>query len=189
MRWPKGPPHLALNSLLFIFFLGGGCFFSFFAFHKKKKVPPKKGHFGFIVECLPLFFLSLFCLPFFTFSFSVSLLLFFSCFLSAIVGFILVPCVCLFLCFSFFVAFVSWKEQHQNVKLERFVSSILFLFWVSCFVCLSNPFFLSLLFSWFKVVLVVQHQCFWFWKQQVEKHQLLVKTGVATKTFFEPVFH
>ena len=34
-----------------------------------------------------------------------------------------------------------------------------------------------------------QHQCFWFQKNKVEKHQFLVKRGVATKRFFyEPVF-
>ena len=30
----------------------------------------------------------------------------------------------------------------------------------------------------------VEHQCFWFQKTQVKKHQFLVKRGVATKRFF-----
>ena len=33
-------------------------------------------------------------------------------------------------------------------------------------------------------MLFVQHQCFWFQKNKVEKHQFLVKRGVATKRFF-----
>ena len=31
---------------------------------------------------------------------------------------------------------------------------------------------------------VVQHHCFWFQKTQVQKHQFLVKRGVATERFF-----
>ena len=39
-------------------------------------------------------------------------------------------------------------------------------------------------------MLFVQHQCFWFQKTQVEKHQFLVKRGVATKrVFYDPVFY
>ena len=65
VRWPKGPPHLALNPpyflfvfLVFIFLL---CF-PFFVFFNRQKdsFPPKKGHFLFIFQCLPLFLFSLF---------------------------------------------------------------------------------------------------------------------------------
>ena len=68
VRWPEGPPHLALNPPYFICFCFCCCFFVFFfAFfffflvslsllllEKKKPVfPPKKGHFLCIFSVSP----------------------------------------------------------------------------------------------------------------------------------------
>ena len=46
VRWPKGPPHLALNPPFLFFGLFVFFFFCFlvFAFARKKLFPPQKGH-------------------------------------------------------------------------------------------------------------------------------------------------
>ena len=115
-------------------------FFVFFPFLslllvEKTCFPPRKGHFLFIFECLPLFLLSLSWPPPFSICLALSLslsLLFFSFFpLVFLFCFLLVPCFCLFLCFSVFFAFVSWKEQHQNIQLQFFFINPFF-FLVSC---------------------------------------------------------
>ena len=64
VRWPKGPPHLALNPphfICFCFFLFFLCFlFLVFAFAGKKTLfSPKKGIFCVFFLCLPLFLFSL----------------------------------------------------------------------------------------------------------------------------------
>ena len=113
VRWPKGPPHLALNPSLFSFcFFFGFCFSSLLSFlcfliDKKLFFPPKKGHCLFIFQCLPLFLFSLFGAspPFFPFSFFVSLL-FFSFFLPSFLFFIFSFWFLLFL-FVVFAFFVS----------------------------------------------------------------------------------
>ena len=47
VRWPKGPPHLALNLSYFLLLNFGFCyvlFLSFFVFHRKTLFYPQKGH-------------------------------------------------------------------------------------------------------------------------------------------------
>ena len=77
MRWPKGPPHLALNPpyLLFFCFLGFVFvpFLSLLCTTKKPCLPTRKGHFWFIFECLPLFLLSFFWPPPFSIFLSLSI--------------------------------------------------------------------------------------------------------------------
>ena len=134
MRWPFGPPHLALNPpylfLFFVFFLGSGevarratslgtkpslfvcCFvfffFPFFASSRKNPVFPLEKAFLFIFECLPLFLLSLFLAsPFFNCSFSVSLLLFFLLLLLLLL-FFLSSFLSFFFAFFCFLVFVSF---------------------------------------------------------------------------------
>ena len=118
MRWPKEPPHLALNapSLLGFVLFCSLFVFVFFLFFLKKNLfppPPVKRAFVFIFQRLPLR-LTFFHSPFFNLSFSVSLSL--SLFLVPSFSFFL-PCsfifscflrffVCLFLCHVSF-AFVS----------------------------------------------------------------------------------
>ena len=55
VRWPKGPPHLALNPPYFFVFL-----FPCFCFCYKNCFPPQKGLFCVFFLCLPLFLFSLF---------------------------------------------------------------------------------------------------------------------------------
>ena len=121
VRWPEGPPHLALNPPYFFFVLLL-LFFSFPFFASNRQTNPvspplEKGHFLFIFERLPLFLLSLFWgLRLFNSSFSVSLWLF-SLFFPCCLSFLLSFCSFFFsLSFHFFFfAFISWKEQHQNI--------------------------------------------------------------------------
>ena len=168
--------------------------FPFFAFYTQKPCfPLDKGIFCLFLSVSLCFALAFFGLPlsqlFFLFlclSLSLSLsLLFLSFFLPSCLCFcfLLVPCFCLVLPFYLFFAFVSWKEQHQNIKLQSFSSSIVSLFLVSCLVIS----FKSLSYLCFFLILIyvfVQHQCFGFKKKQVEQHQFLVKRGVATKLPF-----
>ena len=124
VRSPKGPPHLPLNPP---YFFGGVVLFSsFFLFWREKAC--QKRHCLLSFQCLLLFLPSfMFPSPIFTLSFSVSLLLlsvFFSFLLFFRVCFILLPCFCLFVYLFCFFAFVSWKEQQQNITLERFFFNV-----------------------------------------------------------------
>ena len=190
VRWPFGPPHLALNPpylfflfvLVFLFVSVLFFFFPFFASHWKTGFPLKKA-FLFIFERPPLFLLSLFWPPpFSVFSFSVSLL-FFSFFLLVFVFcFLLVPCSSLFLSFSVFFAFVSWKEQHQKIQLQSFFINpvsffpVLFSLWNSVSYLIFPDFQLCFLFN-INVVGFKKHKLksINFWSKG---------GGVATKRFF-----
>ena len=141
VKWPKGPPHSALNPpFLFSFFF----FFPFFAFNRN--IFSLKRAFLLIIECLPLFLLSLFWPPPFSLPLSLSL----SCyFLSSFLR------LSLFAFFwSFFVSFFHFlsslvlfheKNQHETLKFESFFINP-FSFWFPVLFSLSNAFFLSLLF-------------------------------------------
>ena len=204
VRWPEGPPHLALNPpylfiylfiYLFLFLFLFFCSFPFFAFEWQKTLffPPKKGHFCLFSVFLFLSASTFFGLPlvqflFFCLSLSLSLsLLFCSFFLPFLSFFFLLSFGSFFFSlshFSFFFAFLFWKEQHEMFKLQFIFSSIFSLFYgfLSCF-SLSNPFFLSLFF------LVFSYVCCWTSMYLVSKNTswktpILVKRGVATKRGF-----
>ena len=96
MRWPEGPPHLALNPpfVICLFFWFS---FSFFAFNKKTCFAPTKRLFFFF--CVSLCFsIAFFGLPLFQ--------VLFLC-LSLVLSFL--PS-----CLSFLLSFGSLKEQHQK---------------------------------------------------------------------------
>ena len=148
-----------------------------------------------LLVCPPLFLLSLFWPPLFQFLFlclSLSLscsffllpsfLSFFVFFWFLVFFFSLSLSLSLSFFFSVFFAFVSWKEQHQKIKLQSFFSSIL-CFFVSCLVFSLKSLFLIFVFD-FKLCFLAQHECFGFQNKQVTKHKCLVKRGVATKGFF-----
>ena len=125
VRWPEGPPHLALNPpyLLFVFccfFVFVFCFVSFFEGFYLALNPPYLS-FSFCLYFLLFVFLfpsTFFDLPLFLFLFlclclslslslSLSLaLVFLSSFSSFFFAFFLLFCFCLFFIFSFFFAFV-----------------------------------------------------------------------------------
>ena len=114
VRWPKGPPHLALNPPYLFFLFFGFWFFSLLCFlclliDKKPVFPPRKGHFLFIFNVSPSFSLNLFWPPPFSVSLSLSLCcsFLFTFLLVFLFCFLFVSCFCLFLSLSFFIAFVS----------------------------------------------------------------------------------
>ena len=155
MRWPEGPPHLALNPpylFIFFFFFCVLLFLSFLCFLIHKSLfffSPRKGHVLFIFECLPLFLLSLFWPPPYSISLSLSLsLLFLSFFLSSCVSFFaFFWFLFLSLSFLFFLlCFCFMKGTTSKYSIAIFSSSMFSLFLVSCLAFLSNPFFLSLRF-------------------------------------------
>ena len=126
VRWPKGPPHLALNPpYLFVFFCFSPFFFAFFSlrFIDKTCFAPQEGIFVYF-QCLLSFLFSLFLAsPFFTFSFFVSLsLLFFSFFLPSCFS-------CLFLALVFNFCFVCFL--FQDVVLFLFISACCFVLFES----------------------------------------------------------
>ena len=127
MRWPEGPPHLALNPPFF----GGGslfvfvfcflccffCSFPFLVFNRKTLFFALKRAFFVYFQCFsffpPLTFLAS---PSFCFSFSVSLLLL-SFFLPSCLSFLLNIC---FLSLSLFFNFLSsllFFHEKNNMKI------------------------------------------------------------------------
>ena len=146
----KWPAHLAQNPPFYYFFWGGFVFsFPLSAFYAKIVCSPRKGHFCLFLSLSLCFSLPFFGLPLFNFSFSVSLL-FFSFFLPSCLSFLL-SFGSFFLSLSFllfFFAFVSCKEQHQNIQLQ-FVSSIVSLLFgfLSCF-SFESLFLMFVFFSW-----------------------------------------
>ena len=125
---PK-PSLFSFFFLVFVFFL---CFaFFVFLIDKKTCFPPRKGHFLLIFNVSLSFSLNLFWPPPFSVSLSLSLCcsFLFSFLLVFLFCFLFVSCFCLFLSFSFFIAFVSWKEKHQNIQLQFFPEIFSLSFW------------------------------------------------------------
>ena len=193
VRWPEGPPHLALNPpylfflfvFFFVFFFAS---FPFFVFNRKNLFfPLKRAFLWFIFSVSLSFSLNLFWPPPFSLSLSLSLcfaLVFLSSFLSFFFGFLFLSCFCLFFFCSFFCAFVSWKEQHENIKLEFlfFIKMFSFLGFLSCFLFeISFPY---LCFSWFWVIFFVQHHCFLVSKKPKLKNTFFQKKGGCNITGF-----
>ena len=152
---------------------------------QKSCFPPRKGHFLFLFECLPLFLLSLFWPPLFSISLSLSLscsILFFpSCLFFC---FLFVPSFSLFLYLSFLFAFVSWKDNIKTLNCY-FFPEFFSLFLVSCLVFLSNPFFLSLFFPDFKLCFLFNINVFGFKKKQSWKTPIFgQKGGLQQNGFF-----
>ena len=120
VRWPKGPPHLALHPpyLFLLFFLI--CFFCFVFWlvtTKNLVFPLEKGHFLFIFSVSLSFSLSLFWPPSFcvSLSLSVSFLLFFlSSFLSS---FLLSFGSLFFVSFFLFLSSLFFFHQRNNIKI------------------------------------------------------------------------
>ena len=150
VRWPEGPPHLALNPpylfLLFLLF----CFLFFFN-TKKTLFSPRKGHFLFIFSVSLSFSLSLFWPPSFSVSLSLSLsflLFFLSSFLSFLFAFFW---FLVFVSFFLFLSSLLCFHERNNIKILncKFCLHQYFLFfWFPVFFCFK---FLFLIFaiSWF----------------------------------------
>ena len=172
--------------LFFVFFFFAS--FPFFVFNRKKPVfPPKKGIFWFIFTVSLSFSLNLFWPPPFSLSLSLSLcfaLVFLSSFLSFFFGFLCLSCFCLFFC-SIFCAFVSWKEQHENIKLEFLFFIKMFSFWgfLSCFLFeISFP-YLCFFFPDFELCFLFNIIVFGFKKPKL-KNTFFQKKGGCNKTGF-----
>ena len=132
-------------------------------FNTKNLFSPRKGHFCSFFECLPLFLLSLFWPPPCSISLSLSLslvLVLFSSFLSLFFAFFW------FLVFVSFLPFLSSLLFHERDNIKIF----------NCKVCLrqyflfSNPFFLSLLFSDFKLCFLFNINVFGFKKPKLKNN-------------------
>ena len=190
MRWPKGPPHLALSPpylLFFCFFLVCLCSFPFFALYYKKTCffPLEKGIFGLFLSvslCSSLaFFLAS---PFFNFSFSVYLFFLFSFFPSFLSFFFAFFCFLVFVSFFPFLSSLLLFHEKSNIRkidVQCFSSSIFFDF-LSSFL-FEIPFSSLCFFADLKLCFC-SPSLFLVSKNQVEKHHFLVKRGVATKRFF-----
>ena len=150
---------------------------------EKTCFPPRKGHFLFIFECLPLFILSLFWPPPLSMSLSLSLSCsFFSSFLSFFFDFFW------FLIFLSFFPFLSsslLSHERNNIKTFNcsFFSSIVSLFWFPVFF-LSNPFFLSLLCPDYKLCFLFNINVFGFKKPKLKTTNFWSKGGCNKTVFF-----
>ena len=139
MRWPKGPPHLALNPpyfFLFFFFL---CLFFICFLIGKPSFPPKKGNCCLFICVSLCFSLALFGPPhIFPFSFFVSLLLF---------SFFLPSCFSsLFLVLSFSFCLVCFLVQDVMLFIFFCLSSSFVLNHHVWFICALYLVFFFLLF-------------------------------------------
>ena len=185
MRW-----HLLFLVCFFVclfsFFCFFGCFFfPFFASEWKTAFPLKKGIFCLFLSVSLCFSWAFFGLPLVQFLF-LCLSLVFSFFLPSCLSFfcfLLVPSFSVFLSFSVFFAFVSWKLTTSKDSIAKFFSSILCLFWFPVLFLFQIP-FSYLCFSWYSVMFFVQHQCFWFQKIHKLKTRIFGQKGSCNKTFF-----
>ena len=147
---PKPSLFLFFCFCCFVLFLV--LFFWLFNTEKNLVFPPEKGIFCLFLVFLFLSPLALLDLPLFLFLFLCLSFFFFSFFLPSCLCFcfLLVPCFCpFFLSFSFFFAFLSWKEQHENIQLQVFfLSEIISLFKFPAFFSFKFLFLIFAL-SWF----------------------------------------
>ena len=171
------------------------CFFLSLLFNTKKPFfPLEKGMFCLLLSVSVSFSLAFFWPPPFQFLLVclTLVLVLFSFFLSFFIlyCFLLVPCFCLFLSFSFFFAFVSWKEQHQNIKLQSFSSSIVSsLFLVSCLFFFQIPFSYLCFFPDHNLSFLFNINVFGFKKPKLKNTNFWSK-GVLQQNgfFYQPVF-
>ena len=146
MRWPKGPPHLALNPpyLFFVFF-----FLFFFPlpflyllFNRKTLFPPKDGNFCLFICVSLLFLFSLvWASPFFSLSLSLSL----SCyFLSSFL-----PVFFISLSGSFFFFLFGLLLGSRCYVVFLFLLVVFFCFESSCLIyfCFVSCFLILLVFG------------------------------------------
>ena len=165
LTWLQNPPCFFVFVFWFVLFV----FVSFLAFRRRKACspPPKKASLH-IFQCLSLFLLCFSWLPRLALSLyvyiniyiSLSLYFFPFCLPSLFVVFLnfILFCCCLFSLPCLF-AFPSWKEQGQNIKLERFSSSVLSVCWFLVLFVFQILFFLVFIFLILSCVFV-QHQRF-----------------------------
>ena len=198
VRWPEGPPHLALNPpyFLFVFVFFGFCFFFlcfpflFFSIDKKTCFPPKKGPFLFIFSVSLSFSLAFFVLPPFIpfLVLCLSLVLFFlpSCFSFYLSGSCFFFLLCLLFCFKMFFCFCFFCLL-SCVVLNHNIS---FLFALHLVFLLLLFFVLLALFFWYFLILGNQS------KNISEKHgnskqqksKMQKKTDILTRTVSTIVF-
>ena len=198
MRWPKGPPHLALNPpYLFVFVFVFVFFVPFLSLLliENPCFPPKKGIFCLFSVFLFLSPSTFFDLPLFLFLFlCLSLSLSCSCLsfflLVFLFCFLFVSCFCLFFIFFFLLCFCFLKRTTWKFKLQFLFFHQFFLFFMVS--CLVFP-FKSLFLIFFFLILSYVFCSTWMFlvsKQTTKKKLFFVKRGVATKRFFflQPVF-
>ena len=136
VRWPEGPPHLALNSPDF-FLVGGGCpLFSFQKERRKSWPPLTKDIFAYFFSVSHCFCPSSFTPPFHSLSLylsiSFSLFLHSSCFLSFSfpIFFFLLSFFDVFL--AMIICFSVLKRTSSNDHIAKVFLDIPFSFLVSC---------------------------------------------------------
>ena len=158
MRWPKGPPHLALNPTYFFLFP----FLSLPLIISNRKTlfsPLKRAFFCLFSSVSLCFSLAFFWPPPFSFSVSRSLSL-------SLVLLFLPSCLSCLLSFGslfyLFLSLSSWLLFHEKNNIKLWYYKVVFFinpFSVSCLVFSFRSLFLIFVFSWFQVVFLFQHEC------------------------------
>ena len=201
MRWPKGPPHLALNPpcflfvfavlFLFVFFLFFSLLSFLFFYRQKTCFPPKKGHFLFIFSVSLSFSLAFFgpppFLPFLFICLSL-VLLFLPSFLFFIFSFWFLLfhfVVFVFLVsrcsFVFVFCLLSCVVLNHNIS---FIFALHLVFWLLLFFC-SSCFAILLFFDFWKPVKNISE------KMEIGKTAKMKnaqKTDILTKAVSTVVF-
>ena len=136
--------------------------------------------------------LTFFGLPLFHFLFLCLSVLLLSFFLPSCLSFLAFFFFLVFVSFfcSFFCAFVSWKEQHENIKMEflLFIKMFSFLGFLSCFLFeISFPYLCF--FPDFELCFLFNIIVFGFKKPKLKNTNFGSKGGLQHNGFFyEPVF-
>ena len=191
VRWPEGPPHLALNPPYFFFFVWFFLFFVFFNAKKNLVFPLEKGIFCLFSVFLFLSPLALSDLPLFLFLFPCLSLFFFSFFIPS--------CLCFLLSFGslfgslslfFFLLWFSFmKETTSKYSIASFFFISIFSFFSFLPFFVSSSFFLSLLFPDFKLCFLFNIKVFDFQTNNLQKNIFWSKGGLQQNGFFyQPVF-
>ena len=173
-------------SLFIIYFYWGGLFFPFFSslFNTKKTgFSPREGHFLFICESLPLFFLSLFWPPLFQFFFLCLSLVFFSSFF-----WFFFLSFCLFLSFVYSLLLFHERNNIKTFNCNLFSSIFCFLgVWLPVLFFAVKSLFIFV-FPHFKLWFLLNMHVFGF--KTIKNTSFWSRGGVATKRFhfYQPVF-
>ena len=175
--------------IYFLFFLVCCCSFPFFALSYTEKnlvFPPKKGIFVYFL-CFSFFLpLPFFGLPLFSIFLSLSLSASCPFFLSFLSFFFAFFCFLVFVSFFPFLSSLLLFQEKNNIRkidVQSSSSSIFFFLGFLSSFLFEIPFSSLCFFADLKLCFC-STSLFWVSKNQVEKHQFLVKRGVATKRFF-----
>ena len=187
VRWPEGPPHLALNPPYFWFGVFLFCFFPFpfFASIQKYVFPPRNGHFCVFLSVSLCFSLAFFFPPPFSIEIlCLSLLLFFlSSFLSFFFAFFCcLVFVSLFPFLSSLLLFMKRTTSKYSITKLFFINRLSYFGFLSCFL-IEIPFSCLCSFTDFKLCFLFNINVFGFKKHKFKNTNFWSRGGLQQNVF------